>query len=117
MSKAIKTNTIMPDIIPNNRTERILSSLDGLQKNEASSFFYTRLIGRMQNELVEKKSRLVLRPIVLAISLSVVLLLNIVALTKFNHQPQTKKMELSNESATIHSFANDYSLTAESVYE
>ena len=78
MSKATKTNTIMPDITPNNRSERILSSLDGLQKDIAPDFFYTRLIGRMQNELPEKKSRLLLRPAVLTISLSVFLFLNFV---------------------------------------
>ena len=107
----------MPDITPNNRTERILNSLDGLQKNEAPDFFYTRLIGRMQNEIPGKKNRLMLRPAVLTISLLVVLLLNIVALTKLNHQPETKKIQQSNESATIQSFANAYNLTAESVYE
>ncbi len=107
----------MPDITPSNRTERILTSLDGLQKADVPDFFYTRLIGRLQNELSEKKSRLLLRPVVLTISLSVVLLLNIVALTKLNHQPQTKKMQQSNESAAIQSFANAYNLTAESIYE
>ena len=107
----------MPNIIPNNRTEKILTSLDGLQKTDVPYFFYTRLIGRMQNEIPGKKNRLMLRPAVLTISLSVFLLLNIVALTKLNHQPQTKKIQQSTEGATIQSFANAYNLTAESVYE
>jgi hypothetical protein len=101
----------------NTREDKILNSLTGLQKTTAPDFFYTRLIGRMQNELPEKKSRLLLRPVILTISLSVVLVFNIVALTKLNHQPQTKKMQQSNETATIQSFANAYNLTAEPVYE
>ena len=107
----------MPDIIPNNLTEKILSGLDGLQKDITPDFFYTRLIGRMQNEIPGKKNRLMLRPAVLTISLSVLLFLNIVALTKLDHQPQQIKMQQPGESATIQSFANAYNLTAESVYE
>ncbi|MBU9937686.1 MAG: hypothetical protein KTQ13_13610, partial [Ferruginibacter sp.] len=44
------------------RTERILKSLDGLQRSSAPDFFYTRLLGKMQNE-PEKKQALVLRPV------------------------------------------------------
>lgn len=101
----------------NNREDKILNSLTGLQKTTAPDFFYTRLIGRMQNEIPRKKSRLMLRPAFLTISLSVVLLLNIAALTKLNHQPQQIKMQQSGEKATIQSFANAYNLTAETVYE
>ncbi len=101
----------------NNREDKILNSLSGLQKTSAPNFFYTHLIGRMQNELPEKKSKLLLRPVILTISLSVVLILNIVALTTINHQPGTKKILNPNETATIQSFANAYNLTAETVYE
>ena len=101
----------------NNKEEKILNSLAGLQKTTAPDFFYTRLIGRMQNELPEKKSRLLLRPVILTVSLSVVLVLNIVALSTFNQQPKAKKILYQNESATIQSFANAYNLTAETVYE
>ena len=101
----------------NTREDKILNSLTGLQKTTAPDFFYTRLIGRMQNELPQKKSRLQLRPVMLTISLSVVLVLNIVALTKLNQQPQAKEKLHLNETATIQSFANAYNLTAETVYE
>jgi len=101
----------------NNRSEKILNSLDGLQKAMAPHFFYTRLIGRMQSEQHEKRSRLTLRPVVLAISLSVVLLLNIVALNKLNGPAEAKPAIPSGEAATIQSFANAYNLNTESVYE
>ncbi len=102
----------------NTREDKILNSLNGLQKSMAPDFFYTRLIGRMQNELPEKRSRpLLLKPVMLTISLSVVLVLNIVALTKLNQQPGAKKILNPNETATIQSFANAYNLTAETVYE
>jgi hypothetical protein len=99
------------------RSDRILNSLDGLQKAMAPHFFYTRLIGRMQNEQPVQKSRLLLRPVILTISLSVVLLLNIVALTKMNATVESKHVIPSGEAATIQSFANAYNLNTESVYE
>jgi len=46
-----------------NREERILGSLDGLTKATAPDFFYTRLLGRMQQEQEPvKEPVLVLRP-------------------------------------------------------
>ena len=71
----------------------------------------------MQRQQPEKIGRLTLRPVVLVISLSVVLLLNLVFLTKKNELPVTQWAMPSGESATIQSFANAYNLNTESVYE
>ena len=101
----------------NNREERILNSLEGLKKVEAPDFFYTRLMGRMQNAMPEQTAKPSMRPVFLTISLSVVLLLNIIALTNMNMKSETKKVTPGTGAATIQSFANAYNLNTESVYE
>ena len=105
----------------NNKEQRILNSLDGLQKAAAPDFFYTRLIGRMENEQPEYNTGWQLRPVILTISLSVVLLVNIMVLTQLNTQSAGKRTVPSVTSAgegnTVQSFANAYNLNTESVYE
>lgn len=105
----------------NNKEQRILNSLDGLKKAAAPDFFYTRLIGRMQNEQPEYTTRWQLRPVILTISLSVVLLVNIMVLTQLNTKAPDKgtapSVTSASESNTVQSFANAYNLNTESVYE
>lgn len=105
----------------NNTTQRILSSLDNIEKAGAPDFFYTRLIGRMQNVQPEQTVRLQLRPAILTFSLSVVLCMNILVLTRSNAVPAAKSNipEVTSNGAenTAQSFANAYNLNTESVYE
>jgi hypothetical protein len=98
------------------RIDRILGSLDEMQKAPAPDYFYTRLTGRMQSELeAKRKPGFVLRPVLLTAALSVVLLLNIFFLTQENKQPA--KNSVTKEPATIESFAKAYDLNGSSLYE
>jgi hypothetical protein len=97
----------------NKRTERVLGSLDGLQKAMAPDFFYTRLTGRMQREEEPvRKPFFLLRPVFITAALSVVLIINIFSLTQLNK----KTTKQTNSPATIESFATAYNMNTESVY-
>ena len=101
----------------NKRTEEILSCFDGIQPSEVPPFFYTRLEARMQCELEEKILPVFfLRPAFLTVSLSLVLILNIIFLTQRVDQtiPSSNK---SNTATGIQSFADAYNLSTLSVYE
>ena len=101
-----------------NRADKILNSLDGLQKASAPDFFYTRLIGRMQQEIeVKRKPFLSLKPVFITASLLLVLIINIISLTQFNKVPQQKAVVHADKPATIESFAQAYNMETGSVYE
>ena len=101
-----------------NRIDKILGSADGLKKATAPNFFYTRLIGRMQQESEPKrKPFFLLRPAFITAALSLILLINIVALTQLNKQPAQKAMVETGKPGTIESFAKAYDMNAESLYE
>ena len=100
------------------RVDRILESLDGLQKAAAPDFFYTRLTARMENEIeVKRKPRFVLKPAFVTAALSIVLVLNIIFLTQGNKQQASSANGQSKEPATIESFAKTYNFDASSLYE
>ena len=105
----------------NNKAQRLLSSLDNIEKAAAPDFFYTRLVGRMQHMQQESTIRLQLRPVILTICLSVVLCLNIIVLTRSNTVSEAKgnlpAVATNGSENTVQSFANAYNLNAESVYE
>ena len=101
-----------------NREDRILNSLSGLQKATAPDFFYTRLIGRMQNEIeVKRKPFFVLRPVFVTASLLIVLIVNVISIGQLDKQPVQKDMVHSNKPATVESFAEAYNMGTNSVYE
>lgn len=100
------------------RTERILGSLDGLQRIPAPDFFYTRLTGRMQHEAQPVKEKFILlRPAFVTAALSLVLVINIFSLMKLDRQPGKKEIIHTNKPATIESFADAYGMNTLSVYE
>jgi hypothetical protein len=100
------------------RIDRIMTSVDGLQKATAPDFFYTRLAGRMQRELDEKhKPFFVLRPVFATAALSILLVVNIIFLTQRNTQPAKDTTVRSDKPATIESFAKAYDMDASSLYE
>ena len=102
----------------NQRTERILGSLDGLQKAAAPDFFYTRLAGRMQQETGSgEQSFFLLRPAFIAAALSVVFVVNIVSLLKLGGQATQNESTHINKPASIESFATAYDMNSTSVYE
>ena len=98
------------------RIDRILGSLDEMQKASAPDFFYTRLTGRMQRELeAKRRPSFVLKPVFITAALSIVLLLNIFFLTQENKKPV--KDTVAKEPATIEAFAKAYDLNGSSLYE
>lgn len=104
----------------NQRTERILGSLDGLQGSTAPDFFYTRLLGRMQNETEPepvKEKFFLLRPAFITALLSLLFILNIVSLMKLDKQPRQKENMHVNKPATIESFTEAYGMSTQLVYE
>ena len=102
-----------------NRIDRILTSVDGLEKAAAPDFFYTRLTGRMQRELGEKRRPFfVLRPAFATAALSILLVVNIIFLTQWNKQLAQDSQAQPSKPATIESFAKAYNLDASSsLYE
>ena len=96
-----------------NRVDKIMESLNGLQKTVAPDFFYTRLTGRMQKETEPvRKPFLLLRPGFITAALSLVFIINIFSLKQLN-----KQKTQANKPATIESFATAYNINTESVYE
>lgn len=101
-----------------NKAERILNSLDGLQKAAAPDFFYTRLTGRMQNEQeVTRRSVFQLRPAFITTILVLLFAVNIISLTQLDKKPEQKAVIRTNKPATIESFAQAYNMETGSVYE
>ena len=101
-----------------NRAERILGSLDGLQKAAAPDFFYTRLIGKMQQEIeVKQKPFFLLRPAFITTALVLLFVVNIFSLTQLNKKQEQKTAIRSAKPATIESFAAAYNMETGSVYE
>jgi len=102
----------------NNKEQRITESLTGFQKAAAPEFFYTRLLGRMQNEMEPKRKPFVLlRPAFVTAALFAVLIINVFSIMQFDKTPQPKSPVQSGKPATLESFAEAYNLNTESVYE
>lgn len=101
------------------RTERILSSLHGLQRSAAPDFFYTRLRSRMlREERPAKEKPFLLQPAFLTAALSLVLIINIFSLMKLGSHPVKNENRHANKPATIESFAEAYGMNnTVSVYE
>jgi hypothetical protein len=95
--------------------EETLNSLDGINRAEVPGFFFTRLQARMDNQPSAKSFwNLLSRPAVSLVSLSLLLVLNIVALTSY---VKTARQPVSQENtAGIQSFAQEFNLSATSVY-
>lgn len=109
----------MEDNTSDKRTERILSSLDGLQRSAAPDFFYTRITGRMHREERPANEKIfLLKPAFVTAVLSLVLVVNIFSLMKLGGQPAKNENRHANKPATIESFAEAYGMNnTVSVYE
>jgi hypothetical protein len=101
-----------------NREENILNSLTGLQKAVAPDFFYTRLLGRMQNENApQQKQYFLLKPLFVGAVLFLVLMINVFSIVQFNKTPEQNATVHSAGPASLQSFADAYNLNTGSVYE
>ena len=97
--------------------ERILGSLDGLQKAGAPDLFYTRLMGRMQQE-PERKQVWILKPAFITTALGVLLLLNIFSFMEIRSAGSKQESRSRHEQpAGIESFARAYNMNTQSLYE
>lgn len=93
----------------------ILDSMDGMGRAELSPFFYTRVQANLakRSEQAGNLWLLITRPAVSLVTLSLLLALNIAAISHFvkaNNQAATQ------EEAGIQGFAREYNLAATSVY-
>ncbi|MBL0358783.1 MAG: hypothetical protein IPP72_18795 [Chitinophagaceae bacterium] len=98
----------------NNKIEGILHCLDGAEKLQAPAFFYTRLKGRMEKEMLqEPQPFFLLRPVFLSICLLLVFAFNIITLIN------TKKdvTPMNSGTATIESFAKEYNMVSNELYQ
>jgi hypothetical protein len=106
----MKTNQTMKHDI-----EDILNSLDHIKKAEAPSFFYSRLVNRMEKEQASTVSsvlQILSRP-VLGISVLVLfLVLNVVAIKGIMATPKAAQAGMSD----AQSFAAEYNLNTTSGY-
>ncbi len=96
--------------------EAIFNSFDGIVPAALPPFFYSRLLARMQREKDETVATIfLLRPAFLTISLSLVLVLNVLFLV----QPAGKSgpSTVSAGKTGIESFAKAYNLGTTAVYE
>jgi hypothetical protein len=101
------------------RTERILNSLNGLQRTAAPDFFYTRLIGKIQNETRPKREKIfLLRPAFITTALSLAFIVNVFSLLQLDGQAAKQEPTMqAHKPATIESFADAYGMNTLSVYE
>ena len=90
--------------------EQALASIENIEKISAPDFFETRLLARMQNELVVEKSKFIQikKPVWIIASLCVLLFMNIYLMDSNKTKVVSKNRH--DEPATIQSFANDYEL-------
>jgi hypothetical protein len=108
---------MMENKLSNEKVDRIMGSLDSIQKAAAPDFFYTRLAGKMQHEEeLTHKTYLILRPAFITAVLSVLLIVNVFSLFTMDKgvKPNTT---VSSEPASIESFAKAYDMNTGSVYE
>lgn len=98
-----------------NTINSILSSLDGVDKANAPSFFYTRLKARMEKDLLPAPEQgLLLRPVYAFIALVVVISINAAVLfadKRGNETMAPADTELSQ------SIASEYNLNTNLTYE
>lgn len=94
------------------RVNRIMESLDGIKKEAAPDFFYTRLKGKMQP--AEKQGIFLLRPAFITAVLALFLIVNVFSLFEMS---KTKQPGREDQQPGIESFAKAYNLSSGSLYE
>ena len=92
-------------------TDDILQSIEGIQRAEAPDFFYTRLMGRMQQPVIPP-ALWIKKPVLAFATLLLLLVLNITAISQFLH-----KREPAAQQSGIQGFASEYGLDGSSSYQ
>ena len=95
--------------------DEILQSLDGMQKAETPPFFYTRLQAKLdkRSEPSAGNWSWVTRPAFSLVTLGLLLLLNVAAITGYLKQQRSSSV---NQTSGIEKFAAEYNLDGSSVY-
>jgi len=106
----VKTLYMNPE--KNKRIEEILSSLDGAERAQAPSFFYTRLKARMEAGVPQPRP-FILRPVYIIASLLVILMLNMLVLLGSSGSAD----ETITEQEVEQSIAAEYSINTNLTYE
>lgn len=95
--------------------EKIEHSMDGLSRAEISPFFYTRLQAKIDHASLPSGTiwSVIMKPAVSLVTLSLLLILNIAAIRYYSKKP---KQSVSETSSPIQKFAEEYDLSASSMY-
>jgi hypothetical protein len=95
--------------------EKIIQSTDAISKAEPAPFFYTRLQAKIANSSSSSNGfwLVVTKPAVSLVSLSLLLILNIAAVSYYSKSSQQPAAE---NSSAIQRFAEEYDLGTSSVY-
>ena len=96
------------------KIDETLASIDKIKRVDAPYFFETRLLARMQNELVTTKNNWwhIKQPIFVTASLILLLCLNVYLVEFKNERLPTASTSPKNTSITIENFANEYQLNS-----
>ena len=94
---------------------KIMESMDGISKAEMPPFFYTRLMANIEKRSTNTHSlwRLVTKPAVSLVTLSLLVILNVAAINYYLSSP---KKAVADESSGIEKFAEEYDLNVSSLY-
>lgn len=97
-------------------TEAILNSLDGMHRAEMPAFFFTRLQARLDQQAEQGSGfwKLVTKPAVSLVTLSLLLLINIAAINGYLKTQQHSNTSQVNTG--IEGFAQEYSLDQTAIY-
>lgn len=102
-------NFTQPDL------NKIMESMNGISKAEMTPFFYTRLMANIEKRSTNTHSfwRLLTKPAVSFVTLSLLVILNVVAINYYLRSP---KQVNTVESSSIEKFAEEYDLNVNNIY-
>lgn len=89
------------------KIEKTLGALGGIERAEPNPFFYTRLKARMENaqEVLPSRVRWIMNPSVVFSSLLVIIVLNVVSVINYSKNSQQPERQ------SIEGFASEYGLS------
>ena len=96
--------------------EKIMESTEGIGRAQLSPFFYTRVQAKIDNRLSSPSIgfwQVVTRPAVSLVTLSLLLVLNIAAISYYSKSSQ---QPVSENNSGIQKFAEEYNLGTSTVY-
>lgn len=96
-------------------TEAALQSLDGINRADVPPFFYTRLQAQLDKRSAPANHlwMIITKPAISLVTLSLLVILNVTAISYYM---RSSKKANSNPSTGIEAFAQEYDLSATSLY-